>query len=109
MEESLISNWYLKAVGRFTAATIGKLDGYSDEHRRWLSSGYVCQNCNRTLMDRWGVAEVNCYAADGQRVPLLMIRIKGRVFECPKCSYRWPFREIHRSDTKPAEGPTRVQ
>jgi hypothetical protein len=86
-----ISNWYLKGVGWFSAA-IGKLDRYSPEHLKWLSSGYVCQNCKTILMSRWGVADVNCYAANGERVTLALARLKGKVFECPKCNHRWDLR-----------------
>lgn len=88
-----ISTLFLRAVGRFSAA-IGKLDRYSPEHLQWLSSGYVCQNCRTTLMNRWGVADVRCYAANGERVSLLLIRLKGKVFECPKCNHRWDFRTL---------------
>ena len=89
-----MSNWYLKIVGKWTAVFVGQFDRYSDEHQRFLSSGYICQNCNRTLMKRWGVANVNCYDSDGSRVSLAIARFKGKVFECPKCHYRWNIRTI---------------
>ncbi|HKE95995.1 MAG TPA: hypothetical protein VKB34_16930 [Povalibacter sp.] len=86
-----MSNWYLKLVGGFAAA-IGRLDRYTPEHLQWLSSGYVCQSCSQTLMNGWGVADVRCYGANGERVSVAMIRLKGRVFECPRCNHRWEFR-----------------
>lgn len=88
-----MSNWYLKLAGQFAAA-IGKLDKYSEEHQGFLSSGYECPSCKETLMNWWGVPNVICLDASGEKVPVVLIRIKGKKFECPGCGHRWDFRSV---------------
>ena len=87
-----MSNWYLKLVGKFSAA-IGRLDKYSEEHLKFLSSGYQCPGCKRTLMNPYGISNVHCLGANGEQVPVALIRIRGKKFECPKCQYTWDFRK----------------
>ena len=87
-----MSNWYLKFVGKVFARTVGRLDRYSDDHSAFLSSGYVCPSCRRTLMRWWGAATAMPIAANGQPVPLLMARAKGERFRCPECNHEWKFR-----------------
>ena len=88
-----MSNWYLKLAGQIAAA-IGRLDKYTDEHLSFLSSGYVCPCCNETLMKWWGVSNVVCLSSDGETVPVTMIRLRGKVFQCPKCQHKWKFRSV---------------
>lgn len=83
---------YLKVVGCLTANTIGILDRYTPEHRRFLSSGFVCAGCQATLTTRWLLADVNCFSPDGEAVPLMLARTKGKYFGCPRCSHRWELR-----------------
>ena len=71
---------------------VGELDNYSEEHKKFLTSGFVCTNCNETLMKWWGVANVNCLTREGEKVPLLMAGVKGDSFECPKCKFQWPLK-----------------
>lgn len=85
--------WYLKAVGKLVAGTAGKWDRYSPQQLAFLSSGYLCPCCGSLLMRWWGAADVKCYAASGEEVPLLSARKKGSSFECPKCRGRWRIRE----------------
>lgn len=87
-----MSNLYLKLVGSFTAATMGRIDRYSDEHRAFLSSGYVCGGCRRTLMRWWGVADVAALSPQGTPVPLTQARRRADRWRCPKCQHTWPFR-----------------
>jgi hypothetical protein len=89
-----MSNWYLKAVGRLAAA-IGESDRYSVEHLQWLRSGYTCQHCSTTLVKARGSTAVRCYDAQGKRVGLLRVRLRGKTFECPACNHQWPFRNEH--------------
>jgi len=89
-----MTNWYLVLVGKLTAATVGRLDNYSPEHQRFLSSGYNCPSCEHTLMRWWGVSNVLCLAADGKRVPVAIARLKGDMFQCPNCLHRWKFRSV---------------
>jgi predicted RNA-binding Zn-ribbon protein involved in translation (DUF1610 family) len=86
-----MSNWYLKLTGKFAAA-LGRLDKYSTEHLTFLSSGYECPRCKETLMKWYGVANVHCLGTNDEHVPVALIRMKGKTFECPKCRYRWEFR-----------------
>ena len=75
-----------------TASTVGKFDHYSEEHQKFLTSGYICPNCEETLMNWWGVADVECYSSTGEKVSLAMARLKGKEFSCPLCGHRWSFR-----------------
>src|SRR5882724_5145469 len=86
---------FLRANGVVIANTLGRLDRYTKEHRKFLSSGFVCQKCRQTLVGRWWTAGVNCCDSNGQKVPIMQARLKGRYFECPKCLHRWPFRKVH--------------
>ena len=85
--------WYLKICGRF-ASLIGKFDKYSEEHNKFLVSGYACPHCQKLLMKLYGFADVKCYNEEGKPVPLIIARLKGKYFECPKCKYRWKIRKI---------------
>lgn len=87
-----MSNWYLKGVGKLVALSVGRFDRYSAEHRRFLSSGYVCPGCERTLMHWWGAADVTALTPDGHPVPLMLARAKADRFQCPKCQRTWTFR-----------------
>lgn len=96
----LLFKGYLRVVGSLTAYTLGVIDRYSAEHRRFLASGFVCGGCHETLIrkyHRWPVsgwvADAECYGPQGEEVPLLQARKKGSHFACPKCSYRWAFRK----------------
>lgn len=87
-----MSNPYLKFVGKIMGKYVGALDSYSEEHRKFLTSGFICANCNETLMHWWGVANVTCLSSEGEKVSLLMARTEGHSFECPKCKFQWPAR-----------------
>jgi glutaredoxin len=89
-----MSNWYLKAVGRLAAA-IGESDRYSAEHLQWLRSGYACQHCGTTLVKARGNTGVRCYDDQGKRVGLLLVRLRGKIFECLACNHQWTFRNEH--------------
>jgi hypothetical protein len=88
-----MSNWYLKLTGKFAAA-LGKLDKYGEEHLRFLSSGFECPRCKETLMSWYGVSNVNCLGVNGEKVPVALIRSKGKTFECPRCRHTWAFRSV---------------
>lgn len=90
-----MERWFLRAVGRFAAA-VGESDRYSVEHLQYLRSGYVCQQCGATLIKARGSEAVRCYDGEGKRVALYWARLRGKLFECPVCNHRWPFR----TDTK---------
>lgn len=88
-----MTNVYLKLVGNFSSI-FGKIDKYTSEHTKFLKSGYVCQNCKKTLMNWWGVADVKCFNNDGQELSLMKARTIGAYFECPKCNYQWKIQDI---------------
>lgn len=83
--------WFIKFCGNF-ASFIGRFDKYTEEHHKFLQSGYKCPHCNEYLMKPYGVADVNCYDDNDRKVSLAFARIKGKYFECPKCKYRWKLR-----------------
>jgi hypothetical protein len=93
--QSALIRGFLRINGVVIANTLGRLDRYTKEHMKFLSSGLVCQKCNQTLMGRWWTAGVNCYDSKGERISIMKARLKGRYFECPKCLHRWPFRRVH--------------
>src|SRR2546421_71813 len=74
---------FATVVGSLTAWTLGRLDRYTPEHRKFLSSGFVCQNCRRTLLTKYLGADTKCYDAAGSVVPIMQARWKGKYFECP--------------------------
>jgi hypothetical protein len=94
---SLLVIGFVRAVGSVCAQTIGRLDRYSPAHRRFLSSGFVCEKCGERLLRKWWAADVVCYDDQSKLVPLTEVRLRGRSFECPKCLHRWPFRSVHRA------------
>lgn len=77
---------FLRVVGALTAHTLGRLDRYTGQHRKFLSSGFVCQNCNQTLIVKWWTAGVNCYDSKGEKVPANARKIQSDVFSVPKVS-----------------------
>ena len=83
---------FARVVGTLTAWTLGRVDRYTPEDRKFLSSGFVWQNCGRTLLTKYLVADVKCYDPSGNVVPLTQARCKGKYFECPHCLHRWIFR-----------------
>src|SRR5438045_9646015 len=87
-----MSNWYLRTVGKLGGLTLGRLDSYTEEHSRFLASGYECQRCHRCLMKWLFWPTVYCLSADDQRVPMRTARLSGRRFQCPHCEYSWPVR-----------------
>ncbi len=84
---------YVALTGSITAYTIGVLDRYSDEHRRFLSSGFICGGCGEFLIRKTLVADVIVYDDLGNRIPMLQARFKGKYFGCPKCDHRWELRK----------------
>ena len=100
IRNSALMRWYVRFVGSLTAATLGKWDHYTPEHRSFLASGFVCQGCKQLLLTRYLVADVKCYDADGNQISMMYARSKGRYFECPKCKYQWTLRLV----TRPTAG-----
>ena len=89
---------YLRVVGSLTANTLGIVDRYTPEHRRFLSSGFVCfvcAGCHATLINSRWMADVKCYGQDGVEVSILQARAKAGYFACPKCFHRWELRQVH--------------
>jgi ssDNA-binding Zn-finger/Zn-ribbon topoisomerase 1 len=82
---------FLRLSGSF-AASGGFLHGYSEEHKKFLSSGYKCPECGKTLLNRLGFITVNFYSKDGARIPLAVGQISGEIVECPNCNHRWNMR-----------------
>ena len=100
---SLLTRLFLQVHGAVVAYTVGVVDRFTKEHKKFLSSGFVCQNCKETLLTKWWAADIKCYDVKGEKVPLMKLRLKARFFECPKCLHRWPFRKGHQ--VMPAKPP----
>lgn len=59
---------------------------YTPEHRRFLASGFRCENCRRMLL-----AGPRYIHADGRPVlKIAVVATADATAVCPKCSFRWP-------------------
>ncbi len=59
---------------------------YTPQHRRFLASGFRCENCHRMLL-----AGPRYTHPDGRPVAkLAMLATADAVAVCTKCSFRWP-------------------
>ncbi len=64
--------------------------GWSDEYKKFYSSGYRCPKCNERLLNSLGNIMVNFYSDKRERIPLWKFAIYRAEFaECPKCNYLW--------------------
>jgi len=94
-QRSVLLRLYLRAVGSLTAYTLGIIERYPPEHKKFLTSGFVCQSCAQTLLSKSWMADVTCYDADGEVVSIMEAKAKGRFFGCPKCNHRWPIQILY--------------
>jgi len=83
------TNSFARAIGGMWASAFGRLDGYTQEHRAFLSSAYVCQNCNQSLIGHWLKPQVKLYDSKGEIIPLMQARLRAEYCECPACLHRW--------------------
>ena len=88
-----LAKLYFRAVGLHSANTVGRIARYHQRHRAFLSSGSVCPQCGRTLLNRSWMPLVRCLDSDGNPVRLIAASAKGAYFACPFCDCRWPFRQ----------------
>ncbi len=81
----------LKVIGSLTVFLYGNLYGnlLSEEHKTFLSSGYKCPNCNKTLLNRAGISTVKFYSKDGTKMNIFTASFRGEIAECPHCGHRW--------------------
>ena len=86
-----MDTWF-KIFGSIASAE-GKLFGWSDEFRRFYSSGYRCPSCGKRLLSPFGTITLNFYSIDGQKMPMWQFALlRADVAECPKCGRRWKVR-----------------
>ena len=84
---------FLSALG-FVASAEGKYLGWSDEFRKFYSSGYRCPACNARLITVLGTTTVKFYTGDGEKLPLWQLApLRAQVAECPQCGHRWKTRK----------------
>ena len=83
---------YFRAIGFFAGNFLGRFRHYDKRHMAFLSSGYVCQQCGETLLNRSWMPLVRCLDSDGNPMPLMEASKKGAEFECANCHFRWPIR-----------------
>lgn len=75
--------------GMVSSALMGAF-GVSDEHKKYLSSGYRCPSCDAANTNFLGMVTTNYYSADGKKIALIGGgAVRGDIAECPKCGYRW--------------------
>lgn len=87
---------FLKLSGSF-AAFSGSVYGYSEEQKKFLSSGLKCFSCNnsltnKTFVNKVGVGQPNYYLKDGTKIKSSSLKLlldRNIVVECPSCGYRW--------------------
>ena len=84
---------YVAITGCLTVYTIGIIDKYTPEHKRFLTSGFICASCKGFLLKKTMVADVIIKDAEGNEVPMLKTRSKGKYFCCPRCNHSWMFRD----------------
>lgn len=79
----------LRVMGSLGAVG-GSIYGYSEEYKKFLSSGYKCLKCNKTLLNRLGNFNGKYYSQDGAQIayPAVVFR-RDVVVECPDCAHRW--------------------
>jgi DNA-directed RNA polymerase subunit RPC12/RpoP len=81
---------FMKAFGGLAVAQ-GELAGWSEEFKKFYSSGYRCPGCNERLLTTFGVITVDFYSKNGNKIPLWKLVVyKADFAECPKCRHRWP-------------------
>lgn len=91
---------------------IFNLLGYSEEHKKFFSSGNKCPRCSKFFWT--GISGLDFYSKDGEKLsplskiahnafavykPVLGIELSAEFAECPECSYRWSIYDITRSNT----------
>jgi hypothetical protein len=76
--------------GGFVASAYGSVAGWSDEFKRFYSSGYRCPRCNERLISQLGVITLKFYMADGSLVPTWGLGpLRAAYAVCPDCAYRF--------------------
>jgi len=98
-KQSLIGQSYLKILGTCFAKIMGRRSNYSPQHMRYLSSGFSCEKCHKTLVSKSSMPLVQCYDVNGSAIPLIEARSRGFEFECKECLHRWPLRNDIKTDT----------
>lgn len=83
---------YIALTGYICVYTIGVIDRYTVEHRRFLYSGFTCGSCQEFLVRKSLLADVITYDAQGNEIPVFNARAQGKQFGCPRCGHRWDLR-----------------
>jgi hypothetical protein len=79
----------LLSVFGSVASAEGKFLGWSDEQRKFCSSGYRCPKCQKRLLNSWGIATIRFHDRKGERVPPWLALLQAETAQCPECRYRW--------------------
>src|SRR5271165_7283702 len=75
--------------GKLNSAVMGAF-GASEEHKKYLASGYRCPKCAAPNTNIFGTLQTHFYDSDGKRIMLMTGgALRGDTAECPKCLYRW--------------------
>jgi hypothetical protein len=91
----------LMTVSGMMGSTLMSAFGISDEHKKYLSSGYRCPSCNASNTNFLGQMTTRFCDAEGKKLMLIAGgAVRGDTAECPKCGYRW---KVY--GTAPVAGP----
>lgn len=82
----------LKAMGSISSLDL--FGGWSEEQKKFMSSGYKCSNCNKVLFTALTGITSYLYFKDGTKansLSLVLNRYGARdlILKCPSCSYCW--------------------
>jgi len=89
----LLLRLYVALTGSISAYTTGIVQNYSPEHQRFLRSGFTCASCRSFLIKKTLVADIIVKDEEGNIVPLMETKSRGRYAYCPRCNYKWPLRK----------------
>ena len=78
------------AFGTVSATVDDALVGASEEHRRFMSSGFRCPKCDVRLTNALGNFTTNYFAADGSKLSQWTGgALRAETVGCPNCGHRW--------------------
>ena len=101
-------NPLMTVSGRMNSALLS-VAGISEEHKKYLNTGYCCPSCQAANTNLLGSITTSFYAADGHKVPLITGgALRGDTAECPKCGYRWKLYGTSAASPAPDESATEV-
>ncbi len=84
---------YVRMCSYLHVYTFGLFLNYSEEHKKFLLSGFTCANCKEFLIKKILVADVIVYDENEKEILMLQANKKGKKFSCPRCKHKWEFKK----------------